>query len=48
MRNAIIGKIEDFRITKGKALYTDKSYCKYLKRVKNRNKLYDKLRKLGR
>jgi hypothetical protein len=27
---------------------TDKSYCKYLKRVKNRNKLYNKSKKLGR
>lgn len=27
---------------------TDKSYCKYLKRVNNRNKLYNKLKKLGR
>lgn len=27
---------------------TDNSYCKYLKRVKNRQKLYNKLRKLGR
>lgn len=27
---------------------TDKSYYKYLKRVKNRNKLYTKLKKLGR
>jgi hypothetical protein len=27
---------------------TDKSYCKYLKRVNNKNKLYNKLKKLGR
>ena len=28
--------------------YEDKKYNKYLKRVKNRQKLYDKLRKIGR
>ena len=28
--------------------YEDKKYNKYLKRVKNRQKLYDKLRKKGR
>jgi hypothetical protein len=27
---------------------TDKSYRKYLKRVRNRNKLHEKLKKLGR
>lgn len=29
-------------------LFVDKSYDKYLKRVSNRNKLYNKLKKLGR
>ena len=28
--------------------YEDKKYNKYLRRVKNRQKLYDKLRKIGR
>lgn len=31
-----------------KLLIGDKSYLKYLKRVKNRNKLYNKLKKKGR
>ncbi|WP_252251196.1 hypothetical protein [Clostridium sp. VAP52] len=29
-------------------LVVDKKYDKYLKRIKNRNKLYNKLKKLGR
>lgn len=29
-------------------LFTDKSYIKYLKRVKNRNRLYNKLKEKGR
>jgi len=48
--NMFMGKITEFRIIKGISLYTNnlKAYNKYLKRVNNRNRLYNKLKMKGR